>query len=324
MQTRILRAAMAACALLAAAANAVAQSPYPSRPIRVVLPFVAGGGSDFVARALGQKLEAALGQPIVMDYRAGGGGMIASDITAHAAPDGYTVYLAGTTFTSQPALHKTLPFDPLNDFAPISRVSDTPAVLVVHPALPAKSVKDLLTLAKARPGELTYGSAGIGSASHLAGEQFKLLAGINLLHVPFKGSSQVSTSLLGGETFVALVNPISLMPNIRAARLRALAVTTKERSLLLPDLPTIAEAGVPGYENTIWTGLIAPARTPPPVLLRLSEEVRKALLSPEVTKILAGNGARASPTTPDQFRAYIKSEIEKTAHIFKAAGIEPR
>lgn len=320
----MIRAALAGCALLTIATTAIAQLQFPQRPIRIVVPFVAGGGSDFVSRALGRHLEANLGKPVVMDYRPGGGGMIASDVVAHAAPDGYTVYMAGSTFTSQPSLHAKLPFDPLKDFAPISRVSVTPAVLVVHPTVPAKTVKELVALAKRRPGELTYGSSGVGSASHLAGEQFKILANINLLHVPFKGSAQISASLFSGEVFVALINPISIRAAIEAGRLRALAVTTTERSLMLPHLPTIAEAGVPGYDNAIWTGLLAPAGTPQPILLRLNEEVRKALQSPDVVNTLAGNGARPSPTTPEQFMAYIKSEIERTAQIIKRAEIAAR
>lgn len=317
----IIGTAIAGSALLMVAATAIAQPQFPQRPIRIVVPFVAGGGSDFVSRALGRHLEANLGKPVVMDYRPGGGGMIASDVVAHAAPDGHTIYMAGSTFTSQPSLHAKLPFDPLRSFAPISRVSVTPAVLVVHPTVPAKTVKELVALAKRRPGELTYGSSGVGSASHLASAQFEILANIKLLHVPFKGSAQISASLFSGEVFVALINPISMMSAIKAGRLRALAVTTTERSLMLPDLPTIAEAGVPGYDNAIWTGLLAPGGTPQPIVSRLNEEVRKALQSPDVVNTLAGNGARPSPTTPEQFLAYIKAEIERTAHIMKRAGI---
>ena len=307
-------------ALLHTTQFAHSQPQYPSRPIRVVVPFVAGGGSDFVSRALGQRLEALLGQPAVMDYRPGGNGVIASEVVANAAPDGHTIYMAGSSFTPLPSLYPKLAFNPLTDFAPISGVSITPAVLVVHPTLPARSVKDLVSLAKSRPGELTYGSSGVGSASFLAGEQFKMLAHINLLHVPFKGSAQVSVSLLSGETFIAIINPISILPYIKGGRLRALGVTTSERSILFPDLPTLAEAGVRAYENAIWTGLMAPGKTPRTIVSRLNEAVRKSLQSPDLVKILAGNGATPSPTSPEELVTRIRNEIDKTARIMKQAG----
>jgi len=324
MWTKILALLLLACGLLLSEAGIHAQPEFPQRPIRMVVPFVAGGGADFVSRSIGQKLEESLGQKIVVDYRAGGGGMIASDVVAHAAPDGYTLYMAGSTFTSAPSLHKKLPFNPYNDFAPISLVTVTPGVLVVHPSLPVRTVKELIALAKVKPGELTYGSAGIGAASHLAGEQFNLLAKIDILHVPFKGSSQVSVSLLGGEIFIAFINPVSILANIRAGRLRALAVTTTERSPLLPEIPTISEEGVPGYDNKIWTGVLAPGRTPEAILLRLNSELHKALRSSDVVKRLAADGAIPSPSSRKQFETFLKTEMEKTSQLLKRAGVVPR
>lgn len=297
------------------------QQDYPARPVRIIVPFVAGGGSDFVARVVGQKLGEGLGQQVLVDYRPGGGSVIASETVARSAPDGHTLYLAGTTFVTAPTLQKKLSFDPYKDFAPVSRVSVTPGLLLSHPSVPVRTVRELVALAKKHPGALTFGSAGVGSASHLAGELFKMLAGLDMLHIPYKGSSQVSTSLISGEISLALVNPVSTLPHVKAGRLRVLAVTTAERSPLVPEVPTIAESGVPGYENAIWTGMLAPAATPKPIITRLHEELVKTLHAPEVVERLASDGARPHPEDPARFATYLRSEIEKMAKVIRRAGI---
>ncbi len=290
--------------------------------MRLLLPFVPGGGADFVARVVTRKLTESLGQQIVLDYRPGGSGLIAPDIVAHAAPDGYTLYLAPTSFTVAPALQQKMPFDPLKDFAPITRLSITPGLLIVNPSVPAKTVSELVAYAKGHPGALSFGSAGVASASHMAGELFKLLAQVDILHVPYKGSSQVSTALIGGELSLAIVNPVSILPHIKAGRLRLLGVSTAKRSPLLPDVPTIAEAGVPGYENSIWTGIVAPRATPKPILARLHKELGVALRSPDVIERFATDSASPAFESPEEFAAYLKSDMEKVARTVKAAGIK--
>ncbi|MBI3068105.1 MAG: tripartite tricarboxylate transporter substrate binding protein [Betaproteobacteria bacterium] len=308
-------------AFVAPAGIAWAQQDFPTRPVRLVVPFVPGGGSDFVARVVGQKLAESFGHQVLVDHRPGGGSVIASETVARSAPDGHTLYLAGTTFVTAPSLQKKLPFDPYRDFAPVTRVSVTPGLLLAHPSVPAKTVRDLVALAKTRPGALSFGSAGIGSASHLAGELLKMLAGVDMLHVPYKGSSQVSTALISGEVSLALVNPVSTLPHVKAGKLRVLAVTTAERSPLLPAVPTIAESGVRGYENSIWTGLLAPAATPKAIITRLHAEFVKALRAPEVVERLAVDGAQPHPDSPERFAAYLRAEIEKMAKVIKRAGI---
>lgn len=303
--------------------RAWAEQRFPERPIRLILPVAPGGGGDFVARVAGQKLTESLGQQIVVDHRPGGGGVIASSIVARAAPDGYTLYLATPTFTSAPSLQKELPFDPFNDFTPISLVSVTPAVLVVHPSLPVKTVKELIAWARRHPRALIYGAAGIGSASHLAGEQLKMLANVDILHVGYKGSAQVSISLLSGDIALAIINPVSILPSIKAGKLRALAVTTTMKSPLFPELPTISESGVPGYESSIWTGLLAPRAIPTAIVSRLNSEIDKALRLPDVTQRLMTDGTIPSPSTAEQFSVFLKTEIEKTSQIVKRARIAP-
>jgi len=286
-----------------------AQQPYPNRPIRIVVPFVPGGGADTVARIIGQKFTESMAQQVIIDNRPGGGSVIASEVVAKAPPDGYTVYLASVTFTVAPILNKKVPFDPINDFAPVSRVSITPAVLVVHPSLPARSVQELVQLARSKPGQLSFGSAGIASASHLAGELFKSLAKAEMLHVPYKGSAQVITALLVGEVTLALINPLSALGPVRSGRLRLLAVSTAERSPALPDVPTISEAGVPGYESIIWTGMLLPGATPQPIITRLNSEIAKASRAKDVIERLAIDGSRPVAESPQDFAAFLKAQF---------------
>jgi tripartite-type tricarboxylate transporter receptor subunit TctC len=299
----------------------LAAQDYPTRTIRLIVPLAPGGGNDTAARVVGQRLGEGLGQPVVVDNRPGGGSVIASELAARAPADGHTLYLFSTNVTVAPALHKKLPFDTIKDFAPISRLTIAPGALIVHPSLPVRSVKDLIALAKVKPEQITFGSAGLGTGSHLGGELFNMLAGVQLLHVPYKGSALATTSVLGGETSVAFTNPIGSLPHIKLGRLRMIAVTTAQRWPLLPELPTIAESGVPGYEITIWNGLVAPAATPPPVLVRLHRELTRVLALPEVNELLAGDGSRTYIESPPAFAAFIKYEIDKWIRVVARARL---
>jgi tripartite-type tricarboxylate transporter receptor subunit TctC len=309
------------CVLAACANSSTFAQEFPTKTIRLIVPLAPGGGNDTAARVVGHKLGEALGQQVVVDNRPGGGSVIASEIAARAPADGHTLYLFSTNVTVAPALQKKLSFDTIKDFAPITRLTIAPGALIVHPSLPVKTVKDVIALAKAKPGEITFGSAGLGSGSHLGGELFNMLAGVKLLHVPYKGSALATASVLGGETSVAFTNPIGSLPHIKAGRLRMIAVTTAQRWPLLPDLPTIAESGVPGYEIMIWNGLAAPAATPRPVLERLHRELMRILAMPEVNELLAADGSRTYPETSQAFAAFIKYEVEKWIKVIAQARI---
>ena len=300
---------------------AVSGQDYPSKPLRLIVPLAPGGGNDGAARIVGHRLGEALGEQVVVDNRPGGGSIIASELMMKAPPDGHTLYLVSTVFTVAPSLHTKLSFDALRDFAPITRVTIAPGALIVHPSLPVRAVKDLVALAKARPGQITFGSAGLGTGSHLGGELFSLLAGVKLLHVPYKGSALATTSVLSGETVVAFNNPFSSLPHIKAGRLRMVAVTTAERWPLLPDVPTIAESGVPGYEILIWNGLVTHAATPPAIVARLHRELTRILGAPELVTLLASDGSRPYVESPAAFGAFLKKEIEKWARVVREAAI---
>jgi tripartite-type tricarboxylate transporter receptor subunit TctC len=308
------------CMMLCIAGQAIAQG-YPTKPIRLLVPLAPGGGNDTVARLVGNRLTESLGQQVVVENRPGGAGVIASDIVAKSPADGYTLYLASTTFTAAPSLVKKLPFDTLNDFAPITRLAVVPGALIVHASLPARSVRELIALARAKPGQVTFGSAGIGSGSHLGGELFKLLARVDLIHVPYKGSSLVTTALLSGEVMTAFTNPISSLPHVKAGRIRNLGVTSAERWPLLPDYPTLAESGVPGYELLIWNGIVVRAGTPTAVIERLYGELVKAVSVPEVVKHLAADGSRPMVQSPGEFASFLRNEVAKWGRVAKAAGI---
>ena len=305
---------------LACVHAAIAQS-YPAHALRLVVPLAPGGGNDAAARIVGHELGKALGEQIIVDNRPGGGSVIASEIVAKAPPDGHTLYLVSTVFTVAPSLHAKLSYDSLRDFAPITRVTIAPGALIVHPSLPVHAVKDLIALARAKPGQITFGSAGLGTGSHLGGELFSMLAGVNLLHVPYKGSAFATTSVLSGETAVAFNNPFSSLPHIKAGRLRMVAVTTAGRWPLLPAVPTIAESGVPGYEILIWNGLVVHAATPQPIVARLHRELTRVLGAPELAALLSGDGSQPLSESPAAFGAFLKSEIAKWSHVVKKAGI---
>jgi len=295
---------------------------YPSRPIHLVVPFSAGGTTDLLARIIAQKLGESFNVPVIVDNRPGAGGNIGSDTVAKAAPDGYTLVLGTVgTHAINASVYKKMPYDPSKDFAPISLVATTPNILVVNPSLPVKSVKDLIALAKSKPGKLTFASSGVGSSVHLSGELFKSMAGVDMVHVPYKGSGPAIVDLIGGQVDMMFDNMPSSLPYVKNGKLKAIAVTSAKRSSVVPDIPTIAESGVPGFEATAWWGLLAPAGTPVEIVGKLNAAVVKALGQPEVAKRLLALGAEPASDTPEQFAAFIKSEKAKWSKVVKFAGV---
>ena len=308
-----------ACAL-ALALPASAQS-FPSRPAKLVVPFPPGGPLDTTGRAIAQKLTEAWGQSVVVENKPGAGGNIGADLVAKSPPDGYTVVMGAlSTHAVNPSLYPKMPYDAQKDFAPITLVAITPNVLVVNPALPVHSVKELVAYAKAHPGKLSFGSGSNGSAGHLAGELFKVDAGVDMVHIPYKGAAPAMQALLAGDTQLMFDNLASAMAQVKAGKLRALAVTTAQRSKLAPDLPTMAEAGVPGFDISTWFGLLAPAGTPPEVVAKWNADVTKILSAPDMRERLAAQGAEAAPDSPAEFTRFIASELAKYARIVKASG----
>ena len=294
---------------------------YPSRPIRLVVPFPAGGTTDLLARAMAQKLSEALGQQVVVDNRPGAGGNIGSDIVAKSAPDGYTL-LMGTvgTHAINVSLYAKMPYDAVKDFVPIVLVAGVPNVLVVNPALPVKTVADLIKLAKDQPGSINFASSGNGTSIHLSGELFKSLTGVQMAHIPYKGSAPALTDLIGGQVQIMFDNLPSALPHIKAGKLRAIAVTSTKRAPALPDLPTIAESGIPGFEASSWFGMLAPAGTPREIVLRINAEVNKALQAGDMKEKLLAQGAEAVGNSPEFFVEYIRSETTKWAKVVKDSG----
>jgi tripartite-type tricarboxylate transporter receptor subunit TctC len=300
--------------------SAYAQS-YPTKPVRLVVPFPAGGTTDILARIIGQELSKNLKQPVVVDDRPGAGGNIGSDMVAKAAPDGYTLVMGAVgTHAINASLYKKMLYDPVKDFAPVVLVATVPNVLVVPASLRVNSVKELIAYGKANPGKLDFGSSGNGTSIHLSGELFKSMTGINMRHVPYKGSAPAVTGLLGAEVQMMFDNLPSSLPHIRVGKLKALGVTSAKRSAALPNVPTIAEAGVPGYEVTSWFGILAPKGTPPDIVAKLNGEVVKILESPETKKRILEQGAEPVGGTPERFAALIKSEVPKWAKLVKDSG----
>jgi len=307
-------------ALAAPALVAQAQS-YPSKPIRLVCPFPPGGAVDIASRSVAQALSQQLGQPVTVDNRPGAGGNIGAEIVAKAAPDGYTLLMATSNILAiNPALYSKVPFDSIKDFAPVSLVVSLNNVLVVNPNVPYKSVQEVIAAAKAHPGKLTYASSGNGTSIHLSGELFKSMAGVDMLHIPYKGSAPAVTDLIAGQVNMMFDNIPSSLPHIKAGKLRALAVTGSKHAHSLPDLPTIAEAAIPGYESYVWFGVVAPAGTPPEIIKRLNAELAKAAVTPEFRDRLMGQGYDVLSTTPEQMTASIRSEMAKWGKIVKASG----
>ncbi|HEX6065046.1 MAG TPA: tripartite tricarboxylate transporter substrate binding protein [Longimicrobiales bacterium] len=307
--------------LLCATATVAAQN-YPTRPVRMMVPFPAGGGSDTMGRIIGGKLSERLGQQFVVENRPGAAGSIGAEIAARAPADGYMILLGSTSELVQyPNVNPKVPYDPLRDFAPIGLIGTIPMVLVVHPSLPVRNVKELITLARGRPGEINFGSAGQGATTHLAVELFILLSNIKLTHVPYKGSPQAVTDLVAGNVQLGIPTMPAALPFIKSGRVKVLGVTTAKRASNLPDVPTLNEAGVKGYEAALWTGLLAPAGTPQPIISRLNGEIAKIVELKDVQEALARQGAEAQTSTPQEFVAFLKSEYAKWARVVKESGI---
>ena len=308
--------------LLTLAATAAQAQAYPARPIRFVVPYAPGGPLDLIARAIGQKLTEATGQAVVVDNKPGAGGNIGADIVAKAAPDGYTIVMgAVATHAINPTLYPKIPYDPVKDFTPVAMVAVVPNVLVVNPALPVKSVKELIDFAKAKPSSLNFASGSTGSTGHLAGELFNALAGVQMVHIPYKGGAPAMADLLAGQVQLMFDNLANALPQVKAGKLRALAVTTAQRSAFAPDLPTLAEAGVPGFDLTTWFGIFLPGNAPRDIVLRLNTEINKALNAPDMKDRLEKMGAEPpANNTPERFAAFIKVEFDKYARVIKASG----
>jgi tripartite-type tricarboxylate transporter receptor subunit TctC len=319
--TRSLSHALAA--LLALASVGAHADTYPSKPIKLIVPFPAGGTTDIVARTIGQELTKTWGQQVIVENRPGAGGNIGSEAVAKAPADGYTL-LMGTVGTHgiNASVYKKLPYDAVKDFAPITLATSVPNILVVHPALPVKSVKELIAYAKANPGKLNFASSGNGTSIHLAGELFKTMTGVQMTHVPYKGSAPALTDLLGGQVQLMFDNMPSALPHVKTGKLRALAVTAAKRSPATPDLPTIAESGVPGFEATSWFGLLAPAGTPKEIVTKLNKEVVRILKTPDVKERLLAQGAEPVGNSPEQFAGHIKAEIVKWRKVVEVSGAQ--
>lgn len=313
--------AMLGVVLLAFTTSASAQQ-YPNRPIRFVVPFAPGGSTDTLARTIGQKLSDSLQQQVVVDNRSGANGNIGMEIVAHAAPDGYTIVLGYiANLGIGPGLYARLPFDPVRDYAPITQLASSPNILAVHPSLPVKSFREMIAYAKANPKKLNFASSGVGSIGHLTGELLNRSAGIDMVHVPYKGSGQAVIDLLGGQVQMMFSGMSSVMQHIKAGRLRPLAVTGAQRSPAVPDVPTIAESGFPGFQATAWYGVLATAGTPKPIVNRLHDEIVRALALPDVKERLNNVGFELVGGTPDEFAAFIKSEIAKWTRVVRDAHI---
>lgn len=313
--------ALSFAVLAGVCANAAAQE-YPVKAIRFIAPNLPGGPTDILARLVGQKLAESFGQPVVIENRAGAGGNIGTEAAAKSPPDGYTLVTGNNaTFGANVSLYKHLAFDPVKDFAPLVLVATQPNILVVHPSLPVTSVRQLIVLAKARPGELNYAGSGMGAVAHLAAELFKSMAGVNIVHIPYKSAAPALIDVIAGQNQLMFATSLSVQPHIKSQKLRALAVTTAKRSRLMPELPTIAEAGVPGFEAMTWHGVLTTGGTPPAIVNKLSAEINRILQLPDVRERLGSLGAEIIGGTPQEFAAHIKREIPKWAKVIKDAGV---
>ena len=309
--------------LLLALTAALAQAQtYPSRPVTIVVPFGAGGPADIYARFLGQRMQEPLGQPVVVENRPGGGSVVGSNAVARSAPDGYTLLMMSNTHTVNETLIPNKPFVLLRDLAPVAPVNYSDLLLVVHPSVPANNLKELIALAKSEPGKMNYASSGPGTPYHMAGELFKSLAGVDVVHVPYKGSDGARVGILGGQVQMMFDAITTMAPNVRAGKLKGFGTSGRARSSVLPDMPTVAEAGVPGYEATIWLGIMAPAGTPKPIIDRLNAEITKVTGRAEVKEAWGKQGATALSMTPEQFDRYLRDDIAKWAKVIAQAGIK--
>jgi len=309
------------CAALLVSPIADAQS-FPSKSVRLVVPFAAGGSTDIVARMLGQKLSEIWGQPVIVDNRAGGSTVIGTDIVAKSAPDGLTLLVTPAPFTIVPSLIGKLPYDPHKDFAPIALINTTPLVVVVHPGVPARDIPELIRLAKARPGALNFGSSGSGGSNHLAGELFSAMAGVKMVHIPYKGNAPALADLVGGHVDLVFNGLTSAITQIQSGRLRALAVTSLNRSVALPDLPTLDEAGLKGFQAVAWNGLTAPAGTPQAIIEKINADVRRIIKSPDLVQRLRSEGSDAVGSTVAEYTTFLREEIVKWNRIIQQAKIK--
>ena len=310
---------LALCALVLVATAAEAQS-YPTRPIKIIVPFGPGGFTDVAARILQKELAPAIGQPIVIENKPGAGSTIGTTDVARSAPDGYSLVMISTTHVISPHLYKQMPYDPIKDFTPVMKLAEGPYVLVVHPSLPVKNVADLIALAKAKPNSIDYASSGNGSAQHLVGALFVTMAGAPLSHVPYKGSSQAMNDVLGGIVKVSFVGVPNALANLQAGKIKALAVTTKKRYAELPDVPTLDEAGVKGYDATVWLGLLAPPGTPRDIVDKLNTSITKILSTPDARKLMASAGVDVATSSPEDFATLMQSELERWGKVVRATG----
>jgi tripartite-type tricarboxylate transporter receptor subunit TctC len=302
-------------------APAWAQQPYPSRPIRIISIFPPGGGNDILCRAVAQKLTDNLKQQVIVENRPGANGIIGTEAAARSAPDGYTITLIPSGHAVNASLYRKLPYDSVKDFTPITLAGTSPLILAVHPSIPAQNVKELVALAKVRPGQLSYGTAGIGSSGHLAGALFETMTGTTLMHIPYKGMSLAVNDLLGGQVPMTFGTSLSVVPHVHSARLRALATTGAQRSPALPDLPTVAESGVPGYEASLWYGFVGPARLPPEIVHRLNSEIGAVLGLADVRERLASQGVDARSSTADEFARLLVADLERWGKVVQRLGL---
>ena len=307
--------------VLALTLTAASAQQYPSKPIRIISPFAAGGGNDVMSRAIATKLVERMKQQVIVDSRPGANGIVGTEVAARAAPDGYTIVLVPSGHAVNASLYRKLPYDSVRDFTPISLAGSSPLLVVVHPTLPVKSVKELIAFVRARPGQVTYSSAGVGSSGHLAGALFDTLAGTKLVHVPYKGNSLALTDLIGGQVFLNFATTASVMGHVRSGRLRALAATGATRSPTLADLPTVAESGIPGYETGLWYGFLGPAGIPQDIVQRLNAEIVAAVGSADVRASLANAGVDARSTTPEELARLIASDLKRWAKVIERTGV---
>jgi len=321
--SRTAKCALVAAGLACAAiAHGQSKEAWPGRPVRIVVPQTPGASTDLTARLIAQRLTSILGQPVIVENRPGAGSIVGTELVAKATPDGHTLLVVASSITLNPIIHKNLPFDPQRDLTPITQLSSFPNMLVVNPTLPVKSVQDLIALAKAKPGALNYGSAGTATGTHLSAELFKYMTGTDMVHVPYKGGGAAMPALIGGQVQLMFSTTVTALPHVRAGRLRAIAVTSGQRWPSLPEIPTIAESGVPGYDHTPWNGFLAPAKTPRNIISRLNEETAKILHLPETRSLFTSEGAEPVGNKPEDFAAIIKSETAKWTKVVKAAGIQ--
>jgi tripartite-type tricarboxylate transporter receptor subunit TctC len=308
-----------AATLVAGASIGCAQS-FPVKPVRIISPYPPGGGNDTLARTIAHKLSEHLGQQVLVDNRPGANTIVGAEILARSAPDGYTMILLPNVHAINPSLYPKLPYDPIKDFAPLSLVGSSPLVLALHPSVPAKDVRGLVALARARAGQLAYGSSGNGSVGHMAGALFELLAGVKMQHIPYKGTAIMVTDVISGQISLTFGSALGVLPHVRSGRMRALAVTTERRTAAAPDLPTVAEAGLPGYSVVLWYGLVAPGATPPEIVSRLNSEIARVVDDPDIRRRLSAQGVEAASSTPAAFAALIASDMKKYADLIKRAG----